>query len=58
MKVTILRTLRNGSTNLRKGSTVTMADARAKELLARGLVSEVKAKAPEPKPQPTPKAAG
>lgn len=57
MKVTILRTLRNGSTNLRKGSTVTMADARAKELMVRGLVSEVKAKDVEPKPQP-PKAAG
>jgi hypothetical protein len=49
MKVTILRTLRNGATNLRKGSTVTMAEARAKELLARGLVSEVKAPAPKNK---------
>lgn len=57
MQIKALKTFRIGTGNIRRGATVEMADAQAKDLLKAGYVQEVKGKAssdaekksPEPK---------
>jgi hypothetical protein len=59
MDLRALRTFRFGSTNIRRGASVTMSDSQAREHLSRRLVEEKKAPAKaEPKAdgKPTPKA--
>lgn len=52
MKITLNRTLRVGNATMRRGAIVTMGEAKAKQLVERGLADEIR----EPKPKPTPKA--
>lgn len=54
MRITLNRTLRVGNATMRRGATVTMGEAKAKQLLERGLAAEFRE--PKPKPEPKPKA--
>ncbi|MFH5927146.1 hypothetical protein [Roseomonas xinghualingensis] len=51
MHIKALKTFRHGSVNIRHGSTVEIVDARAQELIKRGL-----AEGAESKPRPVPDA--
>jgi len=51
MDLKALKTFRFGNTNIRRGGTVEMIDAHAKDHIKRGLVEEIKAPAPKPKPK-------
>lgn len=47
MKLTALKTFRHGASTFRRGASVTMSDAQAKPLIAKGLAEETKAATPK-----------